>query len=143
MKSRRIGSVKAASMCDLYALSKDDFQHVLDEFPNMRIKLEDVACERLAAIASSRDLEMDTMSEEVGDGTVAALPRTDSHPMNISSPPAMTSSLSDQSHSSMTNHNYSLVNPSMRMTASNQSLIFHESSNISTAPTVKSRTNLF
>lgn len=56
MKCRRVGSVKAVSICDLYALSNDDFQHVLDEFPNMRVKLEGVASERLAMITSSRDM---------------------------------------------------------------------------------------
>lgn len=134
-------------MCDLYALSKDDFQHVLDEFPNMRIKLEDVASERLATITSSRDLEEANMTplvikEEMDDGT-AALRRTDSQPFNVllsrETSSTMTSSLSDQSHSPLTKQHPILTDPSATMTISDQPLL--SESPISTAPIIRSRTS--
>lgn len=50
MKCRRIASVKAVTACDLYCLSREDFELVLDEFPHMRRIMETVARERLAMI---------------------------------------------------------------------------------------------
>ncbi len=78
MKCRRVGSVKAVSTCDLYALSNDDFQHVLDEFPNMRIKLEGVANQRLAMIASSRDLlsNESRMTSSILESTSTTIPKS-------------------------------------------------------------------
>lgn len=52
LKCRRVSSVKAVTMCDLYALSNDDFQHVLNEFPFMRKQMETIAGERLLLINS-------------------------------------------------------------------------------------------
>ena len=45
-----MSSAQAVTLCDLYALSNEDYQHVLDMFPHMRGKMEDVARERLAVI---------------------------------------------------------------------------------------------
>jgi len=42
--------VKAVTACDLYCLSREDFELVLDEFPHMRRIMETVARERLAMI---------------------------------------------------------------------------------------------
>ncbi len=42
--------MKATTVCDLYCLSKEDFDHVLDEFPDMRLIMESVARERLEMI---------------------------------------------------------------------------------------------
>ena len=37
-------------MCDLYSLSRDDFELVLEEFPHMRTFMETVAKQRLTMI---------------------------------------------------------------------------------------------
>ena len=60
MKCRRVSSVRAVTICDLYALSNDDFQHVLEEFPNMRVKMEGVAEERMSMIMTVRQGSVDT-----------------------------------------------------------------------------------
>lgn len=44
---RRVASVRAVTICDLFSLSKSNFQKLLDEFPEMRCTLETVALERL------------------------------------------------------------------------------------------------
>ena len=49
-KCRRVASVRAVTACDLYCLSREDFELVLDEFPHMRRIMETVAEERLAMI---------------------------------------------------------------------------------------------
>lgn len=48
--SRRVATVKAVAVCDVYSLAREDFDLVLDEFPEMRILMEAVAKERLAMI---------------------------------------------------------------------------------------------
>ena len=50
MKCKRVASVKAVTVCDLYSLSRDDFELVLEEFPHMRTFMETVAKQRLAMI---------------------------------------------------------------------------------------------
>ena len=50
MKCKRVASVKAVTVCDLYSLSRDDFELVLNEFPHMRTFMETVAKQRLAMI---------------------------------------------------------------------------------------------
>ena len=50
MKCKRVASVKAVTVCELYSLSRDDFNSVLEEFPHMRTFLETVAKQRLAMI---------------------------------------------------------------------------------------------
>lgn len=50
MKCKRVASVKAVTVCDLYSLSRDDFELVLEEFPHMRAFMETVAKQRLAMI---------------------------------------------------------------------------------------------
>ena len=50
MKCRRVAGVQSTSVCDLYSLSKEDFDLVLDEFPDMRTIMESVARERLQLI---------------------------------------------------------------------------------------------
>ena len=44
---RRVASVRAVTICDLFSLSKSNFQKLLDEFPEMRCTLETVALQRL------------------------------------------------------------------------------------------------
>jgi CRP-like cAMP-binding protein len=50
MKCKRVASVKAVTVCDLYSLSRSDFELVLEEFPHMRTFMETVAKQRLAMI---------------------------------------------------------------------------------------------
>ena len=44
---RRVASIRALTICDLFSLSKKNFQKLLDEFPEMRCTLETVALHRL------------------------------------------------------------------------------------------------
>lgn len=44
---RRVASIRATTICDLFSLSKVNFQKLLDEFPEMRCTLETVALHRL------------------------------------------------------------------------------------------------
>lgn len=55
MKCKRVASVKAVTVCDLYSLSRDDFELVLEEFPHMRTFMETVAKQRLAMIKDTID----------------------------------------------------------------------------------------
>lgn len=48
MKCRRVASVRAVTVCDLYSLSREDLELVLDEFPHMRRIMETIARERLS-----------------------------------------------------------------------------------------------
>lgn len=50
MKCKRVASVRAMTVCDLYSLSRDDFELVLEEFPHMRTFMEMVAKQRLSMI---------------------------------------------------------------------------------------------
>ena len=47
---RRVASIKAVTICDLFSLSKANFQSLLDEFPEMRCTLETVALHRLSLL---------------------------------------------------------------------------------------------
>ena len=60
--SRRVATVKAVTVCDVYSLAREDFNIVLEEFPEMRIIMEAVAKERLAMI---QDAVADGDSDEV------------------------------------------------------------------------------
>ncbi len=53
MKCKRVASVKAVTVCDLYSLSRSDFELVLEEFPHMRTFMEAVAKQRLAMIKNT------------------------------------------------------------------------------------------
>lgn len=50
MKCRRIASVRAVTVCDLYSLARENFELVLDEFPHMKRIMETVAQERLTML---------------------------------------------------------------------------------------------
>lgn len=52
MKSRRVASVQAVTVCNIYCLAKEDFQLVLEEYPRMKSMMERVARERLTMIQS-------------------------------------------------------------------------------------------
>lgn len=45
--ARRVASVKAATVCDLFSLSKESLYIALEEFPEMRVIMEHVALDRL------------------------------------------------------------------------------------------------
>ncbi|XP_028411787.1 potassium/sodium hyperpolarization-activated cyclic nucleotide-gated channel 2-like [Dendronephthya gigantea] len=53
--ARRIASVIATSTCDTFVLSTSDFHEVLEDFPEMREKMEKVAEERLNFIKRQRN----------------------------------------------------------------------------------------
>ena len=50
---RRVATIRAATICDLFSLSKQNFQSLLDEYPEMRCALETVALSRLNKIGKS------------------------------------------------------------------------------------------
>ena len=70
LKSRRVASVRAVTVCDLYSLSVDDFHAVLKEFPDVRSLMENVANERLAMIRTvlGEDTAEGSADEPVDDG---------------------------------------------------------------------------
>ncbi|XP_068741021.1 potassium/sodium hyperpolarization-activated cyclic nucleotide-gated channel 2-like [Montipora capricornis] len=55
-EARRVASVRAATICNLYSLSSPHFHEVLSEYPDMRIMLEEVAKERLSRIGLQPNL---------------------------------------------------------------------------------------
>ena len=65
-KARRVASVQAVTYCNLYSLSVEHFNTVLEQYPMMRRTLESVAAERLNKlgknpniISSRQDLKTD------------------------------------------------------------------------------------
>lgn len=65
--ARRVASVRAETYCNLFSLSVDHFNAVLDQYPLMRRTMESVAAERLNKIGKNPNLvahrEDDTTSE--------------------------------------------------------------------------------
>lgn len=49
--ARRVASVRAETYCNLFSLSVDHFNAVLDQYPLMRKTMETVAAERLDLIS--------------------------------------------------------------------------------------------
>lgn len=49
-KCRRVASVRADSVCDLYSLDRDDFDMILKKFPKMKQTMRNAAEERLAQL---------------------------------------------------------------------------------------------
>ena len=45
--ARRVASVRAVTVCNLFILYKDDLFNALDEFPEMRVLMEHIALDRL------------------------------------------------------------------------------------------------
>jgi hyperpolarization activated cyclic nucleotide-gated potassium channel 2 len=65
-KAKRVASVQAVTYCNLYSLSVEHFNDVLDQYPIMRRTLESVAAERLnklgknpSIISTRQDLKVD------------------------------------------------------------------------------------
>ncbi len=55
-KARRTASVQAVTYCNLYSLSVDHFNTVLDQYPIMRRTLESVAAERLNKLGKNPNI---------------------------------------------------------------------------------------
>lgn len=55
-KARRVASVQAVTYCNLYSLSVDQFNTVLDQYPIMRRTLESVAAERLNKLGKNPNI---------------------------------------------------------------------------------------
>ena len=45
--ARRVASVKAITVCNLFILHKDNLYNALNEFPEMRVLMEHIALDRL------------------------------------------------------------------------------------------------
>lgn len=63
-EERRVASVKAGTMCDLFSLSKQNFRELLEEFPEMRPMFETIAKNRLGKIAQFSDREVATAAND-------------------------------------------------------------------------------
>lgn len=50
LEERRVASVVAVEICDMYTLFRKDFDEVLEDFPRMKAVLRHIALERLAAL---------------------------------------------------------------------------------------------
>ena len=68
---RRVASVKARTICDLFSLSKQNFQQLLDEYPEMRPILESIALQRLKKIGKEPEI---AKSEGAGQLTTTISP---------------------------------------------------------------------
>lgn len=55
---RRVATIRAATTCDLFSLSKKNFQSILEEYPEMRCALETVALRRLSRLGKPASNEM-------------------------------------------------------------------------------------
>lgn len=63
--AKRTASVRAETYCNLYSLTRDDFQRVLSDFPVMRRTIESIAAERLTQIG--RDPNLVSEREDLQD----------------------------------------------------------------------------
>lgn len=79
MKCKRVASVKAVTVCDLYSLSRDDFELVLEEFPHMRTFMETVAKQRLTMI---KDTLVPSQADRSRSDSLAIVPPTPKHLFN-------------------------------------------------------------
>lgn len=52
---RRVATIRAGTMCDVFSLSKHNFQELLEEYPEMKGFFEDIANERLSKIGKLPD----------------------------------------------------------------------------------------
>ena len=57
---RRVASIRATTICDVFSLSKQNFQEVLEEYPEMRPILEIIAEKRLSKIGRVPEDETET-----------------------------------------------------------------------------------
>ena len=56
LDERRVASVQAEEICDMYVLKKRDFNEVLSEYPRMKKTLEHIALERLENLNTASDV---------------------------------------------------------------------------------------
>lgn len=61
--ARRVASVRAETYCNLFSLSVDHFNAVLDQYPLMRKTMETVAAERYNKLALCLSLSIPTDTE--------------------------------------------------------------------------------
>lgn len=66
-EARRVASVRAASTCNLYSLRSPDFHEVLNEYPDMKVMLEEVAKERLSRIGLQPNLTEPLIEEGMAE----------------------------------------------------------------------------
>lgn len=68
--ARRVASVRAETYCNLFSLSVEHFNAVLDQYPLMRRTMESVAAERCASerAANRRSSPESPLSPGSGDG---------------------------------------------------------------------------
>ncbi|CAH1788601.1 unnamed protein product [Owenia fusiformis] len=74
MDERRVASVVALEMCDLYLLSRENFKSVLTEYPQMGRKIESVAQARLESIRKDYPELYDTFSEKYKSSQTSTIP---------------------------------------------------------------------
>lgn len=55
-EERRVATVRSETYCSLYSLSVDNFQMILNEYPEMRKTMEQIALRRLSKIGRSSSL---------------------------------------------------------------------------------------
>ncbi|MBI3394424.1 MAG: ion transporter, partial [Spirochaetia bacterium] len=65
MSSPRTASIRAVDYCDLYALEKDTFQHILRDFPDFSVQVREFARKRQEEIGGRAFDEEDTGVDEV------------------------------------------------------------------------------
>lgn len=70
--ARRVASVRAETYCNLFSLSVDHFNAVLDQYPLMRKTMETVAAERFALANTSNDRPFKTNPSRILDWTKSA-----------------------------------------------------------------------
>lgn len=83
MKCKRVASVKAVTVCDLYSLSRDNFELVLEEFPHMRTFMEMVAKQRLAMI---KDTIVPSQADRSRSDSLAIAPPVTTPKLVLNSP---------------------------------------------------------
>ena len=54
-EERRVASVVAIEVCDIYILSKHDFQEVLEDYPEMRSIMTRIARKRIRSIVMKHE----------------------------------------------------------------------------------------
>lgn len=62
--ARRVASVRAETYCNLFSLSVDHFNCVLDQYPLMRKTMETVAAERLNKIGKNPNIMQHQQKDE-------------------------------------------------------------------------------
>ena len=63
-EDRRVASIRATTTCDLFSLSKQNFEELLEEFPEMRPFFETIAKSRLGKIGHIPDEDMCNSASE-------------------------------------------------------------------------------